>query len=90
MTKLSKTLGLGVADTTIEKWEKNISKPTEPYRSQIIKFLGIDPGARPQARTAISATYTERHDQTKEPTEVQKWTSALSLANVNRHQVRIQ
>jgi len=41
MTQLSKFLELGVADTTIEKWEKNVSKPTEPYRSKLIKFLGM-------------------------------------------------
>jgi predicted transcriptional regulator len=43
MTQLSQFLRLGVSDSTIEKWEKNISRPSEPYRSQIVQFLGFAP-----------------------------------------------
>ena len=35
---------LGFTDTAIEKWEKNINRPTEPHRARIIQFLGFDPG----------------------------------------------
>lgn len=43
MSKLAKLLGMGVTDTAIEKWEKNINYPTAPYRFKIIRFLGFDP-----------------------------------------------
>jgi transcriptional regulator with XRE-family HTH domain len=43
MPKLAKLLGVGVTDTAIEKWEKNQNRPTEPYRSRIVEFLGFDP-----------------------------------------------
>jgi transcriptional regulator with XRE-family HTH domain len=43
MPKLAKLLGIGVTDSAIEKWEKNINYPTAPYRSKIISFLGFDP-----------------------------------------------
>ncbi|HXR46802.1 MAG TPA: helix-turn-helix transcriptional regulator [Candidatus Limnocylindrales bacterium] len=43
MPQLSKFLNLGVSDATIEKWEKDKSQPSEPYRSRIVEFLGIDP-----------------------------------------------
>jgi predicted transcriptional regulator len=42
MRQLSDFLSLGVSDSTIEKWEKDISRPTEPYRSRIVEFLGFD------------------------------------------------
>jgi DNA-binding transcriptional regulator YiaG len=43
MPKLAILLGVGVTDTAIEKWEKNQNRPTEPYRSRIVEFLGFDP-----------------------------------------------
>jgi DNA-binding transcriptional regulator YiaG len=43
MPKLAKLLGFGITDTAIEKWEKNENRPTQPYRSRIIEFLGFDP-----------------------------------------------
>jgi DNA-binding transcriptional regulator YiaG len=43
MPKLALLLGFGISDTAIEKWEINENRPTEPYRSRIIKFLGFDP-----------------------------------------------
>jgi ribosome-binding protein aMBF1 (putative translation factor) len=43
MPKLAKLLGFGVTDTAIEKWEKNENRPTQPYRSRIVEFLGFDP-----------------------------------------------
>jgi DNA-binding transcriptional regulator YiaG len=42
MPQLAKLLGLGVTDSAIEKWEKNQNRPTEPYRSLIVKFIGFD------------------------------------------------
>jgi transcriptional regulator with XRE-family HTH domain len=41
--QLAKLLGLEVTDSSIEKWEKNQSRPTEAHRRQIINFLGFDP-----------------------------------------------
>ena len=43
MPKLANLLGIGVTDTAIEKWEKNINYPTAHYRSRITRFLGFDP-----------------------------------------------
>ena len=43
MTQLSQFLNLGVSDATIEKWEKDISLPSEPYWKRIVEFLGFDP-----------------------------------------------
>ena len=43
MSQLGELLGLGVTDSTIEKLEKNQNRPTEPYRTRIIEFLGFDP-----------------------------------------------
>jgi transcriptional regulator with XRE-family HTH domain len=43
MTKLAQLLGFGISDTAIEKWEKNQYRPTEPFRSRIVQFLGFDP-----------------------------------------------
>ena len=45
MTQLAKTLGLGITDTAIEKWEKNLNRPTERHQRRIVKFLGFDPAA---------------------------------------------
>ena len=42
-SQLDELLGLGVTDSAIEKWEKNQNRPTEPYRTQIMEFLGFDP-----------------------------------------------
>jgi DNA-binding transcriptional regulator YiaG len=42
-SQLGELLGLGVTDSAIEKWEKNQNRPTEPYRTQIMEFLGFDP-----------------------------------------------
>jgi transcriptional regulator with XRE-family HTH domain len=46
MPQLAKLLGLGFTVTAIEKWEKNQNRPTEPYRSRIVEFLGIDPDSK--------------------------------------------
>jgi DNA-binding transcriptional regulator YiaG len=43
MSQLGELLGLGVTDSAIEKWEKNQNRPTEPYRTRIIQFVGFDP-----------------------------------------------
>ena len=43
MTQLAKTLGLGVTDAAIEKWEKNQNRPTDNHRKRIIHFLGFNP-----------------------------------------------
>jgi DNA-binding transcriptional regulator YiaG len=43
MTQLAKTLGLGITDTAIEKWEKNQNRPTEEHRKLIVEFLGFNP-----------------------------------------------
>jgi len=43
MPQLAQLLGLGFTATAIEKWEKNQNRPTEPYRSRIVEFLGFDP-----------------------------------------------
>jgi DNA-binding transcriptional regulator YiaG len=43
MSQLAKLLGLGVTDISIEKWEKNKKRPSEPYRTRVIEFLGFDP-----------------------------------------------
>jgi predicted transcriptional regulator len=43
MTQLSQFLKLGVSDATIEKWEKDISCPSKPYRTRIVEFVGFDP-----------------------------------------------
>jgi DNA-binding transcriptional regulator YiaG len=43
MTQLSQFLNLGVSDATIEKWEKDISRPSEPYWKRIVEFAGFDP-----------------------------------------------
>jgi transcriptional regulator with XRE-family HTH domain len=43
MQKLAQLLGVGVTDSAIEKWERNKNRPTEPYRSRIVEFLGFDP-----------------------------------------------
>ena len=43
MTQLSQFLNLGVSDGTIEKWEKDISRPSEPYWKRIVEFVGYDP-----------------------------------------------
>lgn len=40
MTQLSQFLNLGVSDATIEKWEQDISQPSEAYRTSIVEFLG--------------------------------------------------
>lgn len=45
MPQFIRRLQLGVNDRTLEKWEKNISRPTEPFRSRLVKFLGFDPEA---------------------------------------------
>jgi DNA-binding transcriptional regulator YiaG len=41
--KLAETLGIGITDTAVEKWEKNQNHPTAAHRSRIIEFLGFDP-----------------------------------------------
>ena len=41
--QLAKMLGLGVSDSSIEKWEKNQKRPTEEHRKRIIEFLGFIP-----------------------------------------------
>jgi DNA-binding transcriptional regulator YiaG len=43
MTQLAKSLGLGITDTAIEKWEKNQNRPTESCRRLIVEFLEFDP-----------------------------------------------
>jgi DNA-binding transcriptional regulator YiaG len=43
MTQLSQFLNLGVSDATIEKWEKDISRPSAPYWKRIVEFVGFDP-----------------------------------------------
>jgi DNA-binding transcriptional regulator YiaG len=43
MPKLIQLLGLSISDTTVEKWEKNQNRPTEPFHSRIVEFLGFDP-----------------------------------------------
>jgi len=43
MSQPGELLGLGVTDSAIEKWEKNQNRPTVPYRTRIIGFLGFDP-----------------------------------------------
>jgi len=43
MTQLAKLLGVGIANTAIEKWETNQNYPTPPNRIRIIEFLGFDP-----------------------------------------------
>jgi transcriptional regulator with XRE-family HTH domain len=43
MTQLAKTLGLGIADAAIEKWEKNQDRPTDEHRKCIVEFLGFNP-----------------------------------------------
>ena len=43
MAKLAQLLGLGITDTAIEKWEKNQNRPTEPYQTRLVEFLGFDP-----------------------------------------------
>ena len=42
MPQLAHLLGFGITATAIEKWEKNQNRPTEPYRSWIVEFLGFD------------------------------------------------
>jgi transcriptional regulator with XRE-family HTH domain len=46
MRQLAMLLGLGITATAIEKWEKNQNRPTEPYRSRIVEFLGFDPDSK--------------------------------------------
>ena len=48
MTQIAQSLKLGVSDATIEKWEKDISRPSEPYRTRIVEFLGFDPDSKNQ------------------------------------------
>jgi DNA-binding transcriptional regulator YiaG len=43
MPGLAKSLGFGITDTAIEKWEKNQNRPTEPYRTRLVEFIGFDP-----------------------------------------------
>jgi DNA-binding transcriptional regulator YiaG len=43
MPQLAKILGIGITHTAMEKWEKNQNRPTEPYRTRIIEFLGFNP-----------------------------------------------
>jgi hypothetical protein len=43
VTQLSQFLKLGVSDAPIEKWEKDISRPSEPCRTRIVEFLGFNP-----------------------------------------------
>ena len=43
MTQLSQFLNLGVSDATIEKWEKDISRPSALYWKRIVEFVGFDP-----------------------------------------------
>jgi DNA-binding transcriptional regulator YiaG len=43
MPKLAHLLSFNITDTAIEKWEKNQNRPTEPFRSRIVEFIGFDP-----------------------------------------------
>jgi len=43
MTQLSEYLNLGVSDASIEKWEKDISRPSALYWKCIVEFVGFDP-----------------------------------------------
>ena len=43
MAQLAKTLGLGITDAAIEKWEKNQNRPTDEHRKRIVEFLGFTP-----------------------------------------------
>jgi transcriptional regulator with XRE-family HTH domain len=43
MRKLAQLLGIAFTATAIEKWEKNQNRPTEPYRTRLVEFLGFDP-----------------------------------------------
>ena len=43
LTQPAETLGLGITDTAIEKWEKNQNRPTAEHRKRIVEFLGFDP-----------------------------------------------
>ena len=52
MPHLARLLGVGFTDTAIEKWEKNQNRPTAPYRSRLVEFLGFDPeDAKPTGDT---------------------------------------
>jgi len=50
MTQLSQFLKLGVSDGTIEKWEKDISRPSMLYWKRIVEFAGFDPKNHPPNR----------------------------------------
>jgi DNA-binding transcriptional regulator YiaG len=43
MSQLAASLGFGITDTAIEKWEKNQNRPTQEHRDRIVEFLGFDP-----------------------------------------------
>ncbi len=43
MAQLAKQLGLEVTESAIERWEKNLARPTEANRARIVKFLGFEP-----------------------------------------------
>jgi transcriptional regulator with XRE-family HTH domain len=43
MTQLADRLGLVITDSAIEKWEKNLNRPTDRHRKMIVGFLGFDP-----------------------------------------------
>jgi DNA-binding transcriptional regulator YiaG len=43
MTELANLLGLGITDSTIEKWERNRNRPTDEHRKSLIEFLGFSP-----------------------------------------------
>jgi len=46
MTQLAETLGPGITNTAIEKWEKNQNRPTDGHRKRIVEFLGFNPGSK--------------------------------------------
>src|SRR6266498_3931320 len=39
LTQLAKLLGLGVTDSAVAKWEKNVDLTTEAHRRRIVEFL---------------------------------------------------
>jgi hypothetical protein len=45
MAQLVDLLELDVTDGAVERWEKNLAKPTPEHRKRLVEFLGFDPEA---------------------------------------------
>ena len=43
MTQLIDLLRLDVSDSSVEKWEKDLNRPSAEHRRQIVEFIGFDP-----------------------------------------------